>query len=60
MNPRYWQARTHAQTWRNRQQIELQERQRHSESVGTAFVATIAWITVLLLSACLGLLLIRA
>lgn len=53
-NAHYWLARTHAQTWRNRAEIERRERQRHAETVGQAFIGTMAYILVVILFATLA------
>lgn len=41
---RYWQARSHAQTWRTQEQIRANARKKHSETVAEAFFATICFI----------------
>ena len=52
---RYWRHRTHAQTWRNRAQINARERQQLGEGIATAFVATLAYGLVVVLFAALAL-----
>ena len=53
---RYWQVRTHAIGWRRLQDEALRRRLDHHESVGKAFVATVAWICLIVITAALVML----
>lgn len=57
MNLRYWQARTHAIGWRRAQEDALRKRLDHHESVGAAFVGTVAWICLIVITGALLMLL---
>ena len=52
---RYWQVRTHAIGWRRLQDEALRRCLDHHESVGKAFVATVAWIALVVVFMLLGL-----
>jgi hypothetical protein len=56
-NANYWLARTHSQGYRHASEQAARQRRQHAETVGQAFVATVAYMALVGLVAALALVL---